>query len=64
MSKEEELTGFTIVEKFLALIIILVGAIVVHSATTSPRLAYPILFAVGGLALIVLGAFMILAKTH
>ena len=66
MSREGESTGFTIVEKFFALLIILIGAIVAYNTTTSPNLfdRYPLFFAVGGLALIVLGAFMILAKTQ
>ncbi|MFQ6068554.1 MAG: hypothetical protein ACE5KD_03320 [Candidatus Bathyarchaeia archaeon] len=63
MSREES-TGYTIAEKFFALLIILIGAIVVYNATTSPNLTYPFFFAVGGLALIVLGVFMILAKAQ
>jgi hypothetical protein len=66
VSKEEgESAGFTIAEKFFALLIILIGAIVVYATLTSPDLSnsYPVLFAAGGLALIVLGVFMILAKT-
>jgi hypothetical protein len=57
-------TGFTIAEKFFALLIILIGAIVVYITTTSPNLTYPIFFATGGLALIVLGVFMVLAKAE
>lgn len=66
MSHEEEVTGFTIAEKFFALLIILIGAIVIYSTTTTPSLEniHPALFAVGGLALIALGVFMILAKTQ
>ncbi len=66
MSREEDSTGFTIAEKFLALLIILVGAIVVYNTATSPELfdRYPLFFAVGGLSLIVLGVFIILAKAQ
>ena len=64
MEMEEESTGFAIAEKFFALMIILVGAVLIYSTTTSPKLIYPVFFAVGGLALIVLGVFMILAKVQ
>jgi hypothetical protein len=63
LSAEEESTWFTIAEKFLALLIILIGAIVVYNTVTSPSIVFPIFFSVGGLSLIVLGVFMILAKT-
>jgi hypothetical protein len=66
VSREEgESVGFTVAEKFFALLIILIGAIVVYITLTSPDLSnrFPVLFAAGGLALIVLGVFMILAKT-
>jgi len=64
LSNKGDLTGFTIAEKFFALIIILIGSIVIYITTISLSLIYPILFTVGGLALIVLGIFMILAKTQ
>ena len=64
MSREEDSTGFTIAEKFFALLIILIGSIVVYVTVTSADLIYPILFATGGLALIILGVFMILAKAQ
>jgi len=62
MTREEDVTGFTIAEKFFALLIILIGTIVVYNTTISPGLVYPVFFALGGLALIALGVFMILAK--
>ena len=63
MSKvEEESMGFTIVEKFFALLIILIGALVIYNVSISPDLVYPLLFSVGGLALVVLGIIMILVK--
>lgn len=64
MSREGDSAGFTIAEKFFALLIILIGAILVYTTTTSPSLTYPVFFAVGGLALVVLGVVMILAKPH
>ena len=67
MSREEDSTGFAIAEKFFALLIILIGAIVVYNTATSPTALenkFPIFFATGGLALIVLGVFMILAKVQ
>ncbi len=65
MSKEGgESVGFTIAEKFFALLVILIGTLVIYYTTTSPVLSnrYPIMFVTGGLALIILGVFMILAK--
>ncbi|MCW3980960.1 MAG: hypothetical protein NWF11_05745 [Candidatus Bathyarchaeota archaeon] len=62
MSREEESTGFTIAEKFFALIIILIGAIVTYNTATSPSIVYSVIFGVGGLALIALGFLMIIAK--
>lgn len=64
MSREEESTGFVIVEKFFALLIIIIGALVLYNTIISSGLFYPVLFAVGGLALIILGVFMILAKAR
>lgn len=66
MSREEESVGFTIAEKFFALLVILIGAIVAYNATTSPDLfaRYSVFFVGGGLALIALGVFMILAKAQ
>ena len=64
MSREEESAGFTIAEKFFALLIILIGAVVLYNTIISSGLYYPVLFAAGGLALIVLGVFMILAKAR
>jgi len=66
MSKSEESVGFTIAEKFFALLLILIGSIVVYNTATSPVLAerYPILFAVGGLALLLLGVFIIIARVQ
>jgi len=55
--------GFVIAEKFFALLIILIGAIIIHSTLTSPDLVFPLFFSVSGLALVLLGIFMILAKT-
>jgi len=60
----EDSTGFTIAEKFFALLIILIGAIVFYVTITSSDLMFPIFFTTGGLALIVLGVFMILAKAE
>lgn len=61
---EEESVGFTVAEKFLALLIILIGAILLYYTTSTPDLTYPIFFAVGGLGLIGLGIFLILAKAQ
>ncbi|TET58753.1 hypothetical protein E3J51_00525 [Candidatus Bathyarchaeota archaeon] len=60
---EGESVGFVIAEKFFALLIILIGAIIIHSTLTSPDLVFPLFFSVSGLALVLLGIFMILAKT-
>jgi len=64
VSREEDSTGFTAAEKLFALLIILIGAIIIYATTNSPSLIYPIFFNIGGIALITLGIFMILAKTQ
>ncbi|UCB59670.1 MAG: hypothetical protein JSW72_05930 [Candidatus Bathyarchaeota archaeon] len=61
MSSEDSV-GFTIAEKFFALLIILIGIIVFYITATSPNLMFPIFFTAGGLALVVLGVFMVLAR--
>lgn len=62
MSEEEDSTWFTIAEKFFGLLVVLIGAIIVYAAVTSADVMFPAIFATGGLALIVVGAFMFLAK--
>ena len=62
MSKEEDSTWFTLAEKFFALLLILVGAIIVYAAGTSADIMFPVIFIAGGLSLIILGAFMFIAK--
>lgn len=64
MSTEDESLGFTIAEKFFALLIITVGGILVYNTVSSPNLSFPLLFIVSGLALVFLGVFMILAKAR
>ncbi|UCH31954.1 MAG: hypothetical protein JSV05_00720 [Candidatus Bathyarchaeota archaeon] len=64
MSRGEESVGFTIAEKFFALLIILIGSIVVINTMSSADLQFPIFFIVGGLAFIMIGVIMILAKTY
>ncbi|UCE96418.1 MAG: hypothetical protein JSV51_02090 [Candidatus Bathyarchaeota archaeon] len=64
MSSDES-AGFLIADKFFGLLIILIGSIVIYSTSTSPDLEYPsLLFAIGGLSIISLGFFMILAKVQ
>ncbi|MCW3981675.1 MAG: hypothetical protein NWE81_00940 [Candidatus Bathyarchaeota archaeon] len=62
----EESVGFTIMEKFFALLIIIIGVVVAFNVATTPGLngIQPISFVAGGLVLVVLGAVMILAKTQ
>jgi hypothetical protein len=62
LSGEEDSTWFTIAEKFFALLVILVGAIIIYATATSADVMFPVIFATGGLSLIVVGAFMFLAK--
>lgn len=62
MSPEEDAAWFTIAEKVFAIFIIIIGAILVYYTAMTSGVAFSIFFSVGGLALIVLGAFMILAK--
>jgi hypothetical protein len=53
-------------EKFFALLIIIIGVVVAFNVATTPGLngIQPISFVAGGLVLVVLGAVMILAKTQ
>jgi hypothetical protein len=62
LSKEEESTWFTLGEKFLALLLILIGAIIVYAAGTSAGIMLPVIFIAGGLSLIIIGAFVFIAK--
>ena len=62
MSEEEDSTWFTIAEKFFGLLVILIGAIIVYAAVTSSGVMFSAIFATGGLSLIIVGAFMFLAK--
>jgi uncharacterized membrane protein HdeD (DUF308 family) len=63
LSEEEDSVWFTVTEKFFGLLIILIGTIIAYITTTSPALSFSILFSVCGLALIVVGVFMVLSKT-
>jgi hypothetical protein len=58
----DESTGWTVAEKFIALLIILIGAIVTYNTATSPSILYSVIFGVGGLALIAVGLLIIVAK--
>ncbi|MCW4055863.1 MAG: hypothetical protein NWE82_03660 [Candidatus Bathyarchaeota archaeon] len=62
MSEEEDSTWFTIAEKFFGLLVILIGAIIVYAAVTSSDVMFSAIFATSGLSLIIVGAFMFLAK--
>ena len=62
MSRDEDSIGAAIAEKFLALLIILLGSIVVYLTAISPDLTFSLFFAVGGLSLIILGIATIIAK--
>jgi hypothetical protein len=62
LSEEEDSTWFTIAEKFFGLLVILIGAIIVYAAVTSSDVMFSAIFATGGLSLIIVGAFMFLAK--
>ncbi|UCG36177.1 MAG: hypothetical protein JSV64_06055 [Candidatus Bathyarchaeota archaeon] len=64
MSREDEPVGFAIAEKFFALLIILIGSLLTYNAATSPRISFPALFIIPGLALIILGLFMVLARSQ
>jgi hypothetical protein len=63
LSRDEgESSGFQIIEKLFALLIILIGALLAYNTSISPDLTYSIFFGVGGLALIILGVFIVTAK--
>lgn len=64
MSTDDESLGYTIAEKFFALLIITIGGILLYNTLSSSNLAFPLIFTVSGLALVLLGVFMILAKAR
>lgn len=53
-------------EKFFALLIIIIGVIITFNVAITPGLSgiQPVSFIAGGLTLVVLGVLMILAKTQ
>jgi len=65
MSKEAPV-GLTIMEKLIGLIMIAIGAITFYVTYTNLAGAgtNPILFLAGGLALVVLGGLLLIAKTE
>jgi len=61
----EEPLGLKLTEKFFGLLIILVGAIIFYVTYTNIKsLVYPVIFIALGVALMVLGVIMILARTE
>ena len=63
MSKlEEESIGYVIAEKFFALLLIIIGALVIYNVSITSDLVYPLFFSLGGVALLILGIVMIFAK--
>ena len=67
MSREVPV-GLTVAEKFLGLLIIIIGAIMIYVTHTNPP-TYPVaaysgIFMAAGILLIALGIFLILAKAE
>ena len=61
----EEPLGLKLTEKFFGLLIILVGAIIFYVTYTNIKsLVYPVIFLILGVALIVVGTLMVLARTE
>jgi len=61
----EEPLGLKLTEKFFGLLIILVGAIIFYVTYTNIKsLVYPVIFLILGVALIVVGVLMVLARTE
>ncbi len=61
----EEPLGLKVTEKFFGLLIILVGAIIFYVTYTNMQsLVYPIMFIVLGVALMVVGIVMVLARAE
>jgi len=61
----EEPLGLKVTEKFFGLLIILVGAIIFYVTYTNIKsLVYPVIFIALGVALIVVGTLMVLARTE
>jgi len=68
MSEEEKPMGLTIAEKFFGLLVILIGVITVYFTYTNPPegIVAPFsgIFIAGGIALIAIGIFLVLAKAE
>ncbi len=65
---EEKPMGLTIAEKFFGLIVILIGAITINATYNDPPegivARFSGIFIAGGIALIAIGVFLVLAKTE
>jgi membrane-bound ClpP family serine protease len=62
-NEEEDSVWFAIAEKALGLLIILIGVIVIYSYTLmNPVKPFSGAFTLGGLAMIIVGAFMFLSR--
>jgi heme/copper-type cytochrome/quinol oxidase subunit 4 len=69
MSKQAPI-GLTVAEKFFGLLTIIIGALLVYFTYTDPPASgeqvanYSIVFIIAGLALVVFGIFLVLAKSE
>lgn len=61
-------SGLTDAERFLGLLLLIIGVVVIYATNTNPP-AFPVstyfgIFIVAGIVLIALGVFLVLAKTE
>jgi hypothetical protein len=65
---EEKPIGLAIAEKFFGLLLVLIGAITTYTTYNNPPegevAPFSIIFIAGGLALIAIGIFLVLAKAE
>jgi hypothetical protein len=65
---EEKPIGLTIAEKFLGLLVILIGALTINFTYNDPPedmvAPFAVIFIAAGIALLAIGVFLILAKTE
>lgn len=65
---EEKPIGLTIAEKFFGLLVIIIGALTINFTYTSPPggvvAPFAVIFIAAGIVLIVIGIFLVLAKTE
>ena len=65
LSREKgDSSGFVVVEKFVGLLALVIGAVVTYNVSISSDLQFSVLFSLGGIALMAIGLLGIFSKTE